>query len=170
MRIFEDLRADGFEGGYDAVRRYAQTRQPKQGTGSSDAYVRGLVREMTTGSVLDGQRNAVLVGGTGTGKMHLSVAIALSCIRLGRRVRFYTVIGLVNRLEAEARTGKTGRLAEQLTRLDLIVLDELGYLPFAQSGGQLLFHLISRLYEQTSVVVTTNLLLPNGRRCSTTRR
>ena len=118
----------------------------------------GLVRHMATGSFLDGQRNAVLVGGTGTGKTHLSVAIALSCIRLGRRVRFYTVIDLVNRLEAEARTGKTGRLAEQLTRLDLIVLDELGYLPFAQSGGQLLFHLISRLYEQTSILVTTNLL------------
>ncbi len=118
----------------------------------------GLVRDMATGSFLDSQRNAVLVGGTGTGKTHLSVAIALSCIRLGRRVRFYTVIDLVNRLEPEARSGKTGRLAEQLTRLDLVVLDELGYLPFAQSGGQLLFHLISRLYEQTSVLVTTNLL------------
>ncbi len=100
----------------------------------------------------------MLAGGTGTGKTHLSVAIALSCIRLGRRVRFYTVIDLVNRLETEARTGKTGRLAQQLTRLDLVVLDELGYSPFAQSGGQLLFHLISRLYEQTSVLVTTNLL------------
>ena len=118
----------------------------------------GLVRDMVTGSFLDSQRNAVLVGGTGTGKTHLSVAVALSCIRLGRRVRFFTVIDLVNRLEAEARSGKTGRLAEQLTRLDLVVLDELGYLPFAQSGGQLLFHLISRLYEQTSVLVTTNLL------------
>ena len=118
----------------------------------------GLVRDMATGSFLDTQRNAVLVGGTGTGKTHLSVAIALSCIRLGCRVRFFTVIDLVNRLEAEARSGKTGRLAEQLTRLDLVVLDELGYLPFAQSGGQLLFHLISRLYEQTSVLVTTNLL------------
>ena len=118
----------------------------------------GLVRDMATGSFLDSQRNAVLVGGTGTGKTHLSVAIALSCIRLGRRVRFFTVIDLVNRLETEARTGKTGRLVEQLTRLDLVVLDELGYLPFAQSGGQLLFHLISRLYEQTSVLVTTNLL------------
>jgi DNA replication protein DnaC len=118
----------------------------------------GLVRDMSTGTFLEGQRNAVLVGGTGTGKTHLSVAIALSCIRLGRRVRFYTVVDLVNRLETEARGGKTGRLADQLTRLDLIVLDELGYLPFAQSGGQLLFHLISRLYEQTSILVTTNLL------------
>ena len=68
------------------------------------------------------------------------------------------MIDLVNRLEAEARSGMTRRLPEQLTRLDLVVLDELGYLPFAQSGGQLLFHLISRLYEQTSVLVTTNLL------------
>jgi DNA replication protein DnaC len=116
----------------------------------------GLVRDMSTGTFLEGQRNAVLVGGAG--KTHLSVAIALSCIRLGRRVRFYTVVDLVNRLETEARVGKTGRLADQFTRLDLIVLDELGYLPFAQSGGQLLFHLISRLYEQTSILVTTNLL------------
>ena len=116
----------------------------------------GLVRDMAGGAFVESQRNAVLVGGTG--KTHLSVAIALSCLRLGYRVRFYTVVDLVNRLETEARTGKTGRLAEQLTRLDLVVLDELGYLPFAQSGGQLLFHLISRLYEQTSILVTTNLL------------
>jgi len=99
----------------------------------------------------------VLVGGTGTGKTHLAVAIARSCIRAGRRARFTTVIDLVNRLEDEARAGKAGRLAEQLMRLDLLVLDELGYLPFAQSGGQLLFHLISRLYENTSIVITTNL-------------
>ena len=64
---------------------------------------------------------------------------------------------LVNRLETETRNGRQGRLAEHLTRMDFIVLDELGYLPFAQSGGQLLFHLISRLYERTSIIVTTNL-------------
>jgi len=85
------------------------------------------------------------------------VAIARSCIRGGARARFYTAIDLVNKLEAEARVGKQGRIADHLTRLDLVVLDELGYLPFAQSGGQLLFHLISRLYERTSIVLTTNL-------------
>jgi DNA replication protein DnaC len=99
----------------------------------------------------------VLVGGTGTGKTHLAIAIARSCIRSGARGRFYNVVDLVNRLESETRNGRQGRLAEHLTRMGFIVLDELGYLPFAQSGGQLLFHLISRLYERTSVIVTTNL-------------
>jgi DNA replication protein DnaC len=116
-----------------------------------------LVRELAAGGFLAQQRNAVLVGGTGTGKTHLAVAIARSCIRAGARGRFYTVVDLVNRLEAETRSGQQGRVADHLARLDLVVLDELGYLPFAQSGGQLLFHLISRLYERTSIVVTTNL-------------
>jgi DNA replication protein DnaC len=116
-----------------------------------------LVRDLATGAFLAEQRNAVLIGGTGTGKSHLAIAIARACIRRGTRGRFYTVVDLVNRLENEARAGRQGRLAEYLTRLDFIVLDELGYLPFAQAGGQLLFHLISRLYERTSILVTTNL-------------
>jgi DNA replication protein DnaC len=99
----------------------------------------------------------VLVGGTGTGKTHLAIAIARSCIRSGARGRFYNVVDLVNRLETETRNGRQGRLADQLTRMDFIILDELGYLPFAQSGGQLLFHLVSRLYERASIIVTTNL-------------
>jgi DNA replication protein DnaC len=116
-----------------------------------------LVRDLAGGGFIAQQRNAVLIGGTGTGKTHLAIAIARSCIRSGTRGRFYNVVDLVNRLETEARNGRQGRLADQLTRLDFIVLDELGYLPFAQSGGQLLFHLVSRLYERTSVIVTTNL-------------
>jgi DNA replication protein DnaC len=116
-----------------------------------------LIRDLAGGAFLAEQRNAVLVGGTGTGKSHLAIAIARACIRSGARGRFYTVVDLVNRLENEARANRQGRLAEYLTRMDFVVLDELGYLPFAQTGGQLLFHLLSRLYERTSVIVTTNL-------------
>jgi len=116
-----------------------------------------LVRDLAGGNFIAEQRNVVLVGGTGTGKTHLAIAIARACIRGGSRGRFFNVVDLVNRLEAEGRAGRQGRLAEYLTRLDFIILDELGYLPFAQAGGQLLFHLISRLYERTSILVTTNL-------------
>ena len=116
-----------------------------------------LVRDLASGNFLAHQRNLVLVGGTGTGKTHLAIAIARACIRDGKRGRFFNVVDLVNKLEAEGRSGRHGRMAEYLCRMDFIVLDELGYLPFAQSGGQLLFHLISRLYEQASVIVTTNL-------------
>jgi DNA replication protein DnaC len=116
-----------------------------------------LVRDLVGGNFLAHQRNIVLVGGTGTGKTHLAIAIARACIRAGSRGRFFNVVDLVNKLEAEARAGRSGRMADYLTRMDFIILDELGYLPFAQSGGQLLFHLISKLYEQSSVIVTTNL-------------
>jgi DNA replication protein DnaC len=116
-----------------------------------------LVRDLAAGNFLAQQRNIVLVGGTGTGKTHLAIAIARTCIRDGARGRFFNVVDLVNKLEAESRSGRQGRLADYLCRKDFVVLDELGYLPFAHAGGQLLFHLISRLYEQTSVIVTTNL-------------
>jgi DNA replication protein DnaC len=116
-----------------------------------------LVRSLHAGDFLDQTRNVVFVGGTGTGKSHLAIAIGANAVNARRRVRFFSAVDLVNRLEAELREGRAGRLAEQLCRVDLVTIDELGYLPFAQSGGQLLFHLISRLYERTSVLVTTNL-------------
>ena len=116
-----------------------------------------LVEELATGAFLAQQRNVVLIGGTGTGKTHLAIGITRTCVRQGAKARFFNVVDLVNQLEAENKAGRPGRLADQLTRVDLVVLDELGYLPFAQSGGQLLFHLISRLYERTSLIVTTNL-------------
>jgi DNA replication protein DnaC len=94
---------------------------------------------------------------TGTGKTHLAIAIAAAVIRARARGRFFNLVDLVNQLEAEKASGRSGRLAETLQRHDLIVIDELGYLPFSQAGGQLLFHLISKLYENTSIVITTNL-------------
>ena len=102
-----------------------------------------LVRDLAGGNFVAQQRNLVLVGGTGTGKTHLAIAIARSCIRAGSRGRFFNTVDLVNRLEAEGRASRQGRLADFLTRLDFVILDELGYLPFAQVGGQLLFHTVS---------------------------
>jgi len=116
-----------------------------------------LIRDLASGAFAAEQRNAVLVGGTGTGKSHLAIAIARALIRAGLRGRFFNVVDLVNQLESESRSGRSGRIAEHLSRLDFVILDELGYLPFAQAGGQLLFHLISRLYERTSIIITTNL-------------
>ncbi|TJV89784.1 MAG: transposase, partial [Mesorhizobium sp.] len=116
-----------------------------------------LIRDLAGGAFVADQRNVVLVGGTGTGKSHLAFAIARALIRNGARGRFFNVVDLVNRLETETRAGRQGRIADHLTRLDFVVFDELGYLPFAQAGGQLLSHLVSKLYERTSVIITTNL-------------
>jgi DNA replication protein DnaC len=116
-----------------------------------------LVEQLSSGAFLDEQRNVVLIGGSGTGKSHIAIGIARSVIRSGRKARFFNAVDLGNKLEAEMKLGRGGRIADGITRVDLLVLDELGYLPFAQSGGQLLFHLISRLYERTSIIVTTNL-------------
>ena len=94
-----------------------------------------LVCDLAGGNFVAHQRNVVLVGGTGTGKTHLAIAIARSCIRGGVRGRYFNVVDLVNRLEAEGHAGRQGRMAEYLGRMDFVVLDELGYLPFAQSSG-----------------------------------
>ena len=117
-----------------------------------------LVKQLATLAFTDTAQNAVFIGGPGTGKTHIATAIAVSGITIkGKRVRFYSTVDLVNLLEKEKRDGKAGRLALMLSRLDLVILDELGYLPFNQVGGALLFHLLSKLYEQTSVIITTNL-------------
>lgn len=115
------------------------------------------IRQLHTGEYLSTARNIVLVGGTGTGKTHLATALARQVVVQGQRARFYSVVDLVNQLDAEKRVGRAGRLASRLMSMDVIVLDELGYLPFSQDGGALLFHLISKLYERVSLIVTTNL-------------
>ena len=115
------------------------------------------VRHLYDGNFLVDHTNLIMVGGTGTGKTHLAIAIAKQSIRNGRKARFFNVLDLVNQLEQEKLDNRGGRLAEHMTRHDLVVLDELGYLPFSKNGGQLLFHLISKLYERTSLIITTNL-------------
>jgi len=119
---------------------------------------RKLIHQLAELTFTEQAHNAVLVGGPGTGKTHLATAIAVSGItRHGKRVRFYSTVDLVNALEQEKAHGRAGRIAASLLRMDLVILDELGYLPFSQAGGALLFHLLSRLYEHTSVLITTNL-------------
>jgi len=99
----------------------------------------------------------VLVGGTGAGKTHVATALGVAAIHQGKRLRFYNAVDLVNQLDKEKQQGKAGNLAKQLSVMDAVIIDELGYLPFPASGGALLFHLISHLYEKTSLIITTNL-------------
>jgi DNA replication protein DnaC len=117
-----------------------------------------LIKELADLAFTEEGHNVVFIGGTGTGKTHLATALGVSGItRHGRKVRFYSTVDLVNMLEQEKASGKAGKLAYSLMRVDLVILDELGYLPFSQAGGALLFHLLSKLYEHTSVMITTNL-------------
>lgn len=119
---------------------------------------RKAVLELAECRFTETAQNVVLIGGTGTGKTHLATALGVAAIgEQGKRVRFYSTVDLVNLLEQEKAAGKSGRIAYSLMHMDLLILDELGYLPFSPSGGALLFHLLSKLYEQTSVVITTNL-------------
>ncbi|MEY2953536.1 MAG: hypothetical protein RLZZ401_1623, partial [Pseudomonadota bacterium] len=117
-----------------------------------------LVQKLADLAFTQDAQNVVLVGGPGTGKTHLATALGISGLtRHSKRVRFYSTVDLVNALEQEKSQGRAGRIAMSLVRMDLVVLDELGYLPFSQAGGALLFHLLSKLYEHTSVMITTNL-------------
>ncbi len=116
-----------------------------------------VVEQLASAAFMETAHNLILVGGTGTGKSHLATAIGVAAIHHGKRVRFFNAVDLVNQLEREKNMGKVGNLAKQLCLMDAVILDELGYLPFPASGGALLFHLISHLYEKTSLIITTNL-------------
>jgi DNA replication protein DnaC len=127
-------------------------------TFASSEVNEALVRQLHLGEFLDGAQNVVLIGGPGTGKTHIATAIGVQAVEHHRKkVRFFSTIELVNLLEQEKAQGKVGQMADRLLKLDMVILDELGYLPFSPSGGALLFHLLSKLYERTSVIITTNL-------------
>jgi DNA replication protein DnaC len=125
---------------------------------ADSAVSEALVRTLHRCDFVQQTENIVLIGGPGTGKTHIATALGIEAIvHHHRRVRFVSTVELVNTLEQEKLNGKQGRLANRFSHVDLVILDELGYLPFSQTGGALLFHLISKLYETTSVVITTNL-------------
>ena len=115
------------------------------------------INKLYAGSFTETHTNVIFVGSSGTGKTHLGIALGMELLRQKKRVRFCGAVDLVNLLEQEKLSGKGGRTAEHLRRFDCVILDELGYLPFSRNGGQLLFHALSKLYETTSVIVTTNL-------------
>ena len=140
------------------VARFPAYRDLAGFTFADSAVDEALVRTLHRCRYLDEAENMVLIGGPGTGKTHLATAFGIEAVvHHHRRVRFLSTVELVNALEQEKLNDKQGRLANRLAHTDLVILDELGYLPFSQVGGALLFHLISKLYEKTSVIITTNL-------------
>lgn len=161
--LFDLLQAESAERKLRAIRyQLGQARFPLVKDLDSFDFDSGeldeaVIRSLYEGSFLSARKNLVFVGGTGTGKSHLAIAIAARAVRNGSRARFYNLVDLANLLEQEKLAGKGGILAARLSRLDIVVLDELGYLPFSKNSAQLLFHLLSKLYEQTSVLITTNL-------------
>jgi DNA replication protein DnaC len=115
------------------------------------------IEQLAKGRYLDTACNLIPVGGTGTGKTHLAIALGVAAIHQGKRMRFDNAVELVNLLKRKKAQGRAGNLAKQLTQIDAVILDELGCLPFPVSGEALLFHPISQLYEKISFIIATNL-------------
>lgn len=116
-----------------------------------------LVRELLTGEFIEARENVLLIGNSGTGKTHLATALGLAACQEGRKVRFFAVTSLVTQLLEAREDRRLERLVKQLGRQDLLILDELGYVPFTKAGAELLFEVVSRAYERQSLIVTTNL-------------
>lgn len=123
----------------------------------TSAVKQSEIAQLCTGQFTQNAHNLILVGGTGTGKTHIAIAVATALISKGKKARFHNAVDLINALIKEQSEGNTGKIIRQLSLTDCVIIDELGYIPFPKSGGALLFHLISKLYENTSVIITTNL-------------
>lgn len=120
-----------------------------------------LVRELLRGEYIDRRENVLLVGNPGTGKTHLATALGFAACTAGKRVRFTSTTALVTLLLEMRENRSLQRFHKQLERLDLLILDELGYVPFAKAGAELLFDVVARAYERSSLIVTTNLPFEN---------
>jgi DNA replication protein DnaC len=118
---------------------------------------RALVLELARGEFIDRRESVILLGGPGTGKTHVAIGLAAAACQRGKKVRFFRVSELLTQLLEAREERALGRLRAQLARLELLVLDELGYVPASQVGAELLFDVLSTAYEKTSVIVTTNL-------------
>lgn len=118
---------------------------------------RDTILELARGDFVERRENIVLLGEIGTGKTHLASAIGFACCQRGCRVRFLTAADLTTLLVESKSVDRLSRKLDQLARFDVVVIDELGYVPFDRAGADLLFTFITRVYEQRSLIVTTNL-------------
>jgi len=123
----------------------------------ASAIDKATIEPLCSGEFAAHAHNLILVGGTGTGKTHTAIALGAELIQKGRKVRFHNAVDLINALIKEQADNRQGSLVRRLQQVDCVIIDELGYIPFPKSGGALLFHLISKLYEKTSLIITTNL-------------
>jgi len=124
---------------------------------NASAVKKAEIEQLCSGQFTKDAHNLILVGGTGTGKTHVAIALGTALVNQGKKVRFHNAVDMINALIREQAEGNTGKLIRQLSQTHCVIIDELGYIPFPKSGGALLFHLISKLYENTSVIITTNL-------------
>lgn len=146
-----------------AERRLKAARFPSPKTLESFKFAaqpsinRPLVMELMRCTYIDGRENVMLVGNPGTGKTHLATALAIEACGRGKKVRFWRVTELITQLMEAREERVLARMKLQLSKLDLLILDELGYVPASKLGAELLFDVISTAYERTSLIITTNL-------------
>lgn len=115
------------------------------------------VLQLANSDYLDRKENIIFIGPAGVGKTHLATSLGVAACKKGKRVRFYTTAGLINEMLEAKDSHSLNKLQTRLLKFDLVILDELGYVPFTAGGGELLFQFCSERYERGSLIITTNL-------------